>query len=55
MSSSRPHVYQPKSGLIVTISWEFLDKHMEFSYITALLIIATQPRPKICYKVDIGF
>jgi hypothetical protein len=55
MSPLRQYMYQPRSGLVVTLSWEFLDRYMQFSYITALLIIASQPRLKTHYKVHISF
>jgi hypothetical protein len=47
----RPNLYQPKLGLVVTFTLEFLDKHMEYSYGTELLMIAPNQDPTPCYKV----
>jgi hypothetical protein len=61
-------MYQPKAGLVVTISLNFLDKYSYYigNYMvpdTDLLVksgtqptaVAPHPRPRPCYKVDMSF
>jgi hypothetical protein len=48
------NLYQHKFGLIVTITLDFIDKYgvwAECIQETDPLMIASQPRPKTCYKV----
>jgi hypothetical protein len=37
-------MHQPDSGLVVTISFDFLDTH-------EILVMASQQRPNHCYKL----
>jgi hypothetical protein len=46
---------QPSFDLVVTITLEFIEEYMECSYVTDLLIIASQPRLNTCYKVYMCF
>jgi hypothetical protein len=46
--------YQPKSGPVVIITLEFVDKYgMQLR--TDLPVIAFQPRPSLCYTIYICF
>jgi hypothetical protein len=45
-----PNLYQPKSGLVVTIPLEFLDMYGAWNAWKKLTYVS-QPRPKTCYKV----
>jgi hypothetical protein len=48
-------MYQPLLGMVVTITLEFLDKCAGYSYVSAVLLVASQPRPSPYYKVFMCF
>jgi hypothetical protein len=45
----------PNAGLVVTLSLDFLDKFMEYNYVTVVFIIASQPRHMALNKVVLYF
>jgi hypothetical protein len=45
------YAYGPNIILVLAITLEFLDKYIQYtSYVTAILLIPLQPRPKTHYK-----
>jgi hypothetical protein len=46
-------MFQSEPGLVVSTSLEFLDKHVECSYISGVLIIASPPRSPPCYSLHL--
>jgi hypothetical protein len=50
-----PNMHQPNTGLVVTISLDFLCEYMEYSKLIAVFIIASHLGPMGQNKVDIYF